>query len=320
MDHFQGITAQIISNGQVLDFYDDPDAPEIPESRARHHYVEAVAGSTFQVKVNLTHRFNSCGMKAEDAVKISVVPDGNNRGGRAIKYTKKLLRESFSRVYLRSHTFTGPKHFCKETGQWMQSDYSFGNLVLKETPDPGFSVKQAEDLGKIQITVERIKVEERQVAYVPSTIPIETINEVPEKALKGRSIETTVRLANTRPTSASIHSHISKSISGEAGKPVVFNIYYRSRRALQMMGCIPRSPSPESQSPDDDATAPEHALREVRDLRARLALLERGLNVKSESSSAATGVKREREEEGNEGSRQRRRTTVKIEHVDLTDD
>lgn len=130
MDHFQGITAQIISNGQVLDFYDDPDAPEIPESRARHHYVEAVAGSTFQVKVNLTHRFNSCGMKAEDAVKISVVPDGNNRGGRAIKYTKKLLRESFSRVYLRSHTFTGPKHFCKETGQWMQSDYSFGNLVL----------------------------------------------------------------------------------------------------------------------------------------------------------------------------------------------
>lgn len=37
--------------------------------------------------------------------------------------------------------------------------------------------------------------------------------------------------------------------------------------ALQMMGCIPRSPSPESQSPDDDATAPEHVLQEVRDLR-----------------------------------------------------
>lgn len=242
MDHFQGITAQIIANGQVLDFYDDPEAPEIPESRARHHYVEAVAGSTFQVKVNLTPQFNSYRMKAEDAVKISVVPDGNiGGGGRAVKYTKKLLQESFSRVYRCSHTFTGPKHFCKEIGQWMRSDYSFGNLVLKETPDPGFSVKQAEDLGKIQITIQRVKMEKRQVAYVPSTIPIETINEVPEKALKGRSIETTVRLANARPTSASVHSHISKSISGEAGKPVVFNIYYRSRRALQMIGCIPRT-------------------------------------------------------------------------------
>lgn len=52
----------------------------------------------------------------------------------------------------------------------------------------------------------------------------------------------------------------------------------------------------------------------------RLALLERGLNVKSESSGAATGVKREREEEGDREGTQRRRTSVKVEHVDLTDD
>ena len=50
--------------------------------------------------------------------------------------------------------------------------------------------------------------------------------------------------------------------------------------------------------------------------KARLALLERGLNVKSEPSSAAASFKRERDEESNEGSRQR----AKIEHVDLTDD
>lgn len=111
--------------------------------------------------------------------------------------------------------------------------------------------------------------------------------------------------------------------------------------ALQVLGCIPRSPLPEVKTPEHQATAPEDIIQEVRDLRvspdskvpdfrmetdvttrvqARLALLERGLNVKSEPSSAAPRVKREREEEDNEGARQRRRTSVKIEHVDLTDD
>ena len=50
MDTFQGITTEIISNGQVLKLYDDPDAAESEENRSRQYYVEAVAGSTFQVK------------------------------------------------------------------------------------------------------------------------------------------------------------------------------------------------------------------------------------------------------------------------------
>ena len=106
------------------------------------------------------------------------------------------------------------------------------------------------------------------------------------------------------------------------------------------MGCISRSPSPEAQSPNDETTAPGDVIQEVRDLRvsslpraldsnrdlityvqARLALLERGLNVKSESSHATTGLKREREDdEADEGSLQRCRTSAKPEHIDLTDD
>lgn len=42
MDHFQGITAEIISNGQLLKSYNDPDAAEIEDSHARHQYVEAL--------------------------------------------------------------------------------------------------------------------------------------------------------------------------------------------------------------------------------------------------------------------------------------
>lgn len=60
---------------------------------------------------------------------------------------------------------------------------------------------------------------------------------------------------------------------------------------------------------------------------ARITDLERG-NVKAEATNTGitikdegVGVKRERQgDDGNEGSRQRRRTSVKVEHVDLTDD
>ena len=130
MDHFQGITAQIISNGQVLDFYDDPDAAEIEESRSRHLYVEAVAGSTFEVEVNLTPHFKFYKMHAENAVSVTVEVDGRYEASVADCCTKKDLQRLFSQKRSKEFRFTGPTHFCEETGQWMWSDYSFGNLVL----------------------------------------------------------------------------------------------------------------------------------------------------------------------------------------------
>ena len=93
----------------------------------------------------------------------------------------------------------------------MLSDYSFGNLVLsvlfssissknriqsdkllEENSDPDFSAKQAQDLGKIQITIQRVKLAKKRASDLPDTRPIATIKGVPEKALKGRSIENTV--------------------------------------------------------------------------------------------------------------------------------
>ena len=129
MDHFQGITAKIISNGQVLKFYDDPDAAEIEDSHARHHYVEAVAGSTFAVKVDLGLQFQFFEMKAEHAVDVSVKIDGHGLVS-YITRTKKYLQESFSKGKPETLFFPGPTQFCRETGKWMRSDYSFGNLVL----------------------------------------------------------------------------------------------------------------------------------------------------------------------------------------------
>lgn len=130
MDHFQGIIAEIFSNGQRLSLYDDTDSREVEESHARHQYVEAVAGSTFQVRVSLTPQFNFYKMKPEHAVAIHIKIDGNHGSSLKVQYTKNLLREKFSTRGLCVHTFTGPKHFSRDTRQWMRSDYSFGNLVL----------------------------------------------------------------------------------------------------------------------------------------------------------------------------------------------
>ena len=130
MDHFQGITAEVMSNGQVLDFYEDPDAAGNEENRARHLYVEAVPGFTFQLKVTLTPEFNFYKMKAEDAVKIRVDIDGRNESALRLLITKAYLQWKFSTGEIYEYTFKGPKHFYMQTEQWMQSDYSFSNLTL----------------------------------------------------------------------------------------------------------------------------------------------------------------------------------------------
>ena len=130
MDYFEGITAELISNGQVLDFYENPDAAGIEENRARHHYIEAVAGSTFQVKVTLTPKFKFYKMKAKDAVDISVDIDGCDDSLLHVWFTKKELQAEFSMGETIEQMFTGPRHFCMQTEQWKQSDYSFSNLIL----------------------------------------------------------------------------------------------------------------------------------------------------------------------------------------------
>ena len=114
----------------MLKLYNDPDSAGIEESHARHYYVEAVAGSTFQVKVDLTPEFNFYKMKPEHAVRIRVKIDGNPNSTSGIYPTKESLQRKFSKGETGGHTVTGPRHFCMEMGSWMRSEYSFGNLVL----------------------------------------------------------------------------------------------------------------------------------------------------------------------------------------------
>ena len=128
MDPFQGITVEIVSNGRALDLYDDPEASEIEEGHSRHHYVEAVTGSTFEVKVILTSGFNFYRLGTQHAVLIRVEIDSSLKDAAYCRMGD--LRKSFSQGQIDGHTFSESTQFCNETGEWRLSDYSFGNLVL----------------------------------------------------------------------------------------------------------------------------------------------------------------------------------------------
>ena len=129
MDPLRGIAVEITSNYQVLNLYDDPDAAEAPESRSRNHYVEAVTGSTFQVKVNLNADFDFSKMNNKHSVYVSLNINGQSRTFFR-EWDKRKLKEMISLSNSAEFLFTGPIQFCKDTGQWMCVDYCFGNLIL----------------------------------------------------------------------------------------------------------------------------------------------------------------------------------------------
>ena len=53
-------------------------------------------------------------------------------------------------------------------------------------------IEQTQDLGKIQVAVQRINIVKRRTPSGPSMAPITMVTGVPEKALKGRQIDTFV--------------------------------------------------------------------------------------------------------------------------------
>ena len=62
----------------------------------------------------------------------------------------------------------------------------------EETSGSDLPLEQIQNLGKIQISVQRVNVMKRRTTSGPSMAPITTVKEVREKALKGRQIDTIV--------------------------------------------------------------------------------------------------------------------------------
>ncbi|KAL8897731.1 MAG: hypothetical protein Q9192_002432 [Flavoplaca navasiana] len=97
---------------------------------------------------------------------------------------------------------------------------------------------------------------------------------------------------------------------------------------LQMLGCIPRTPSPIPQNSrvEESVVKTDDPQEELRALRARVAELENRTSstpqprVKSEQHRSASKVKREREDKANDVKAKKICTSRRTEVVDLTAD
>ncbi len=129
MDPFQGIIVDVLSNGEILDLYDDPDVATASSDHTRQQYVEAVDGATFSVRVLLTTEYKLYHLKPTDAVEVTITVDGQR-----ITTSNYCTRQELESMLLRGKpeelVFTGETHFCSRAGQWMQSDYTFGKLKI----------------------------------------------------------------------------------------------------------------------------------------------------------------------------------------------
>ena len=116
---YEGIKVEVISGGQPLRMYEDPDKEENAKPLTCQHYIEAVTGAKFAVKVRLTDTFSvgHC-----DAVKFQMSFDGGPCWDFHIDLKSSVRNVKFSYI----------TEYCKKTGQWKDYDLSFGSLNIRK--------------------------------------------------------------------------------------------------------------------------------------------------------------------------------------------
>ncbi len=130
MDPFEGIDVEIISNGEVLTLYNDPDDEPSHDSRVRQRYIEAVTGAIFAVKIRVDHRFSLFSLGRNDAVRATVYYDSTHKYGTDLLIDPLFHNPRFETGV--SCTFNRVYNFCPETRQWKSGATTFGALRTSE--------------------------------------------------------------------------------------------------------------------------------------------------------------------------------------------
>lgn len=151
MDRFEGIEVDIVSEGRILPFYDDPDeheetggnvdsdtsddaesgANDASESLTRKFYVEAITGAKFEIQVRLNRNFTLYNLRPDDAVRVRVSYDGHVQ-----KWYADLSRRDIEWSWAYSRD---PKVIFKEVSwydsirkHWSTGDTTFGSLTISK--------------------------------------------------------------------------------------------------------------------------------------------------------------------------------------------
>lgn len=125
MDIFQGLEVEIVSNGQSLPLYDDPDTTRTHEPRTRRRYIEAVTGAKFSIKVTIKPTFT---VAWGNAARVSFGFD------QSPQWCYDLNKTKWEKSQGVSWKFTRVKVFCPISSTWVYKDFCFGDLHLSWPP------------------------------------------------------------------------------------------------------------------------------------------------------------------------------------------
>ncbi|KAK7534484.1 hypothetical protein JOL62DRAFT_554513 [Phyllosticta paracitricarpa] len=304
--------------GQRLEEYVDEGAEKLPRTIIKYVVVEP--GEDFAIAYNFDRNFL---YKCFD-LGVKVYLDGK-RVTSAILAKNTYVGDSADVVDSTRHG--------EDEGHLFQG-FTFAELIINEEDEELDADQQmsVDALGEIQLKFWRVEVTSEFYTFESSDCKnVDEISEVPEKALKGRSISHHAKLSTATAQPRGPHKVANVTDIDPKDRPfATYIIRYRSTEALKIMGLIPRTPEPIplEERPVDELTPEE--MKEL--IRRQKVELETARDIKRESSSEPVQPKweqwfRSQWEDGDELSvtevRPAKRTKTSeapIDTVDLTDD
>ncbi|KAI9830158.1 MAG: hypothetical protein M1819_005835 [Sarea resinae] len=309
----------ICSGGRELPEYEDPDMQGLHPDRERKKYIEAHTGAEFSIKLELLKGFK---FGPGQAATIDYWFDGSNNSGDSLIIVPEHQTMNFD-----SHT-----EYHNNDKTWRKCKYSFGSLNIAEESATETPPEVLRGLGTITVCIIRGNIVPT-FHSLPMDAPTFGPTEVSEKALKGKAIEYSIQGVRDEIVGVPpLRTDTLDPALGPLGLPLVFKFSYRSRGALQMLHCIPRSPSHSRKSSEADSARTITAQSgigndqgdEARILEAELAEIEKRRTKIESALGVRRGVKRERDSDLNvkiEGSTVKRaRVFEEGEMIDLTSD
>lgn len=128
MASYKGVKVEIISNGEVLPMYDDPDVAEMDEVSVPQYFIEATTGATFSIRVTVTPAFERgpC-----DAVRVHVNFDGDR-----VNHVQDLLKEGMGPLLRELHIERIP-FFDLATKHWNAGKPTFAKMETSKAQSFG---------------------------------------------------------------------------------------------------------------------------------------------------------------------------------------
>ncbi|KAI9680592.1 MAG: hypothetical protein M1817_004032 [Caeruleum heppii] len=287
-----GLQATIASEGHELPELDDEECAST-EPRVATKYVEVTSGSSFSMKVVVHSTF-----QWSSDLHVRFLVDGNIV--KSTGFTRKGDQEQEV-----SHVRVG-----RAQDKDIRKTLIFADVELVDNDHPAateINAAQTAKIGTISVKAFRCyRTGEHRGS--PSTASLPSQLQIPEKALKGKAVSNSTIFGPEQLWSASKLFNY-KLLDGDDSPIAVFNFKYRSKKALQDLHIIPRTPSPDlpeqgpNPLPNEEIQKLEERVREGR-------LAERILKKQS-------GVKRESSEEcTSSAADQRPRKTSDFRHID----